>query len=444
VAWARGQIFVANYDGDSISVFSRDAAGDVAPSRTILGQIGDGPHQIAIRHGADELFVANNLAYSVAVYDLASGTLKRVISGRSTGLIRPTGIAVDDVNEEIYVANDLGGTVTVYEIWAAGDVSPKRTIRSASIARPVGIAVDLAHDEIVVANYGSGRESIAIFERLSEGDSLPKRTIEGSNTALNLPQGVAVDPIHDEIVVANSAFFWPDRGSILTFPRTADGDVAPIRTLAGSATQLCNPIGVALDLATSELVVANSNFGLGSCAQSVTTYGRTASGNTAPQRTVAGSLTALEHPASVAITSASEVKVTSRPASPSVRAGDEVVYTVATAARGGPVFDVVLTDRLPRGFAWSLRGNDASSCTLSAAPDSNLTCSFGDLAKDESRAVLVSAVSTTGECDGITNRATVSYHDGTARMTSVSPPGRITIRCRSFAKRGTAAPRGGF
>ena len=34
--WAQGQIFVTNYTGDSITVYSRKATGDVAPLYTAL------------------------------------------------------------------------------------------------------------------------------------------------------------------------------------------------------------------------------------------------------------------------------------------------------------------------------------------------------------------------------------------------------------------------
>src|SRR4029079_11035781 len=87
-ALAQGQIFVANYTGDSITIYPRSAAGPVAPSLAIPTQLGDGPHQLAINHRAGELIVANNIAYSMAVYDLATGARKRTISGPSTGLVR--------------------------------------------------------------------------------------------------------------------------------------------------------------------------------------------------------------------------------------------------------------------------------------------------------------------------------------------------------------------
>jgi hypothetical protein len=423
--WAQGQIFVTNYGGNSITVYSRAAAGDVAPSYTIPGQLGDGPHQVAINHGAGELIVANNLPYSVAIYDWATGVRKRTIMGPSTGLVRPTGVAVDEVNGEIYIANDFGSSLTVYDAQATGDASPKRTIQSPYLAGSVGVAIDLTHDEIVVAGYGY--HSIATFDRLADGQPLPKRLIIGPATTLNKPQGIALDLVSDEILVANSNFFTPDFGAILAFRRTADGDAAPNRHLEGSATQLCNPMSVALDLSTNEVVVANSNFGAGSCPQSVATFSRTAEGNVAPKRIIAGALTELSYPVSAAITSVSSLTVKVKATQSNVTAGTGVSYSITATANGGPVFNVSLADTLPAGLNWSVGGADASACGL--APGGKLTCSFANIAKGATKAILASAIATTGSCPGIANLATASYNDGTAVVTAASSSAKITIKC---------------
>ena len=36
-AWGAEELFVANYDGDSVTVYGRTAAGDTAPLRTLAG-----------------------------------------------------------------------------------------------------------------------------------------------------------------------------------------------------------------------------------------------------------------------------------------------------------------------------------------------------------------------------------------------------------------------
>jgi hypothetical protein len=53
--------------------------------------------------------------------------------------------------------------------------------------------------------------------------------------------GVAVDPVNDEIVVANE-----DNDSITVYPRTASGNVSPLRTIQGPATGLSGAVDVAV------------------------------------------------------------------------------------------------------------------------------------------------------------------------------------------------------
>lgn len=78
---ASGNVYAANYNSNSITVYGPTANGNVAPDRTI--------------------------------------------SGSNTGLKQPTGVAVDAFGN-VYVLN-AGGIVTVYDAGANGNVSPKYT-----------------------------------------------------------------------------------------------------------------------------------------------------------------------------------------------------------------------------------------------------------------------------------------------------------------------------
>ena len=53
--------------------------------------------------------------------------------------------------------------------------------------------------------------------------------------------------------------FAANRGadSVTVHARSANGDVAPVRTLSGPATGLNGPIGLAVDLLNNELFVTN-------------------------------------------------------------------------------------------------------------------------------------------------------------------------------------------
>ena len=80
--------------------------------------------------------------------------------------------------------------------------------------------------------------------------------------------------------------------SVLTFPLTASGNVAPAATLAGGNTNLSAPRGIALN--GSEFFV--SNFG----DNSIRVYSGT-SGNLNPIRTIIGANTGLSLPDNLAV-----------------------------------------------------------------------------------------------------------------------------------------------
>jgi len=106
--------------------------------------------------------------------------------------------------------------------------------------------------------------------------------------------GLAGGPLRawaqDELFVANDG-----TNSITVYTRTASGDTAPLRTLSGALTGLSSPRGVVVDLVNNELVVTNGGN------HSITVYTRTASGDTAPLRTLSGALTGLSTPRGVVV-----------------------------------------------------------------------------------------------------------------------------------------------
>ena len=86
------------------------------------------------------------------------------------------------------------------------------------------IAYDEIHDEIYVTQqFGQG---ILVFRGAATGEEPPVRVINGSKTQLIAPDRLAVDPVHDEIYV-------PEGVKLLVYPRTANGNVAPIRVITG-------------------------------------------------------------------------------------------------------------------------------------------------------------------------------------------------------------------
>jgi len=426
-AWAQeqGQVFVSNYNGDTVTMYPLNATGNTAPALTVLDPPNARPYHIAINHRLAEVIVANNQAYSISIYNRSTGQPKRTIAGPSTGINRPTGVAIDEVHGEIYVANDWGQSITVYDELAAGDVPPKRTITYPLMLALEGLAVDPFNNEIVVAEYGN--QSILTFDRLANGQTNPKRAIYGAG--LFLPGGIALTDT--EILVTNYSFQEANRGAILAFNRSDSGFLAaPLRKLEGSSTGLCNPTSVAIDFKNDKIVVVNANFANGTCAPSVTTYPRTWIGDAdiAPVRKIAGASTTLNYPVSASIYYGATLSVSNKPSSTSVSPGGTVTFNLTISANGGKILGATFADTLPTNglLTWNVGGTDAGAC-LPLAGGNQLICAFGDLEKGQSRTVQVSAK--VSSCSGsISNQAAVQYNDGSAVLMGASPVS--TVKCK--------------
>ena len=262
-----GDIYAVNNDTvDTLVIFSRQAKGNVPPSRELATP--HGTFGIAVDEAAQEMFLTIQHDSAVVVY--RKGAVKdeapiRLLQGDRTMLADPHGIALDTKNNLMYVTNH-------------GSVSSRRTDvpNTGTLGRGENKPNWPLGQEVAVP--GSGRHeppSITVYRRDARGDVAPLRVIRGPKTLFNWPTGIAVDPDREELFISN------DNGDeILVFRASAEGDVAPIRVLKGPKTQIKNPTGLYLDLKNNELWVAN--FG----NHTATVYARTASGDTPPLRVI--------------------------------------------------------------------------------------------------------------------------------------------------------------
>jgi hypothetical protein len=226
---AEGEIYVSDQQSNEILVFARDVVGDVRPIRTIVGA--------------------------------------------KTLLHYPSGMAIDEKGL-LYVANQEYSSVEIFAHDANGNVAALRRITGIAtmLNNPIDVALGPA-DEIYVENAdGSSGETINVYGPQSEGNVAPLRTIGGSNSNIGRSMSIAVDE-SGEVYAAHTPN--GDLGAIVVFAANASGNVAPVRTISGSLTQL-SPLG--LTLAHGTLYVTNSN--------DITEYPQTANGNVAPTLTV--------------------------------------------------------------------------------------------------------------------------------------------------------------
>jgi DNA-binding beta-propeller fold protein YncE len=240
--------------------------------------------QIGVAWAQSELFVLNE-SVNVSIYPrTANGNVapSRTIFGPATGLNSPVGLAVDSLNNEITVANG-GASITVYALSAGGNVPPLRTIAgpsSTGLAGAFAVVVDTVNNELTVLTPNGGGV-VTVYARTANGNVAPLRSISGAATGMDTPRGLALDIVNDELFVANFD------NSITVYARTANGNAVPKRTLVGAATGLNAPRGLVVDSVNNELIVANA------VGPSVTVYSRGASQNTAPLRTISGAATGL-------------------------------------------------------------------------------------------------------------------------------------------------------
>src|SRR5690606_29448195 len=121
----------------------------------------------------------------------------------------------------------------------------------------------------------------------------PTRRIAGPATGLGrFVAGMDLDPVRGElyVLVANAN----ESASIQVFPATANGDVAPLRSISGPATLLFNAGDIDFDAARDEVLVASGSYN--APAARLLAFPRLASGDAAPVRAISGAATGVVAP----------------------------------------------------------------------------------------------------------------------------------------------------
>jgi hypothetical protein len=123
---------------------------------------------------------------------------------------------------------------------------------------------------------------IAAFARLANGNVAPVRSIAGQATMISrADHDLQYNPVTDEFVNAN-----PEAQSIMTFRGDSNGEASPIRIIQGPHTQIGFPNhGIGLDNVHNEIFVVDKEY--------ILVFPRTATGDVAPLRVIRGPNTLL-------------------------------------------------------------------------------------------------------------------------------------------------------
>ena len=237
-------LIVSDFYGQKIHIFSRDSRGDVAPLRSFSNVFLGQPRNVAVAAAQNEYIVIDaNFIFA----------FPRGASGAATAL-----------------------RMTSYD--------------PALVQNLNGLAYRSSSDEIFVGDYydiGGGQYAgeILIFPRTIAGAPVTTRRIAGPATQMgSWIADIHYNPSTDELYVLTGAN--DGSGSVLTFAAGANGDVAPIRRIAGAATGMVNAAGLGFDDNSNELLVASGSFN--AAPPHILGFPRTATGNVAPSRNISG------------------------------------------------------------------------------------------------------------------------------------------------------------
>jgi hypothetical protein len=259
---------------DVLYVYAADASGNLAALRVLnppaLGQ----PRKIAVSTEHDELYTTFS-GCCIATYDRtasgnAAGASRYIQWGGSSGSVTrlnyPYAVAWRAASEELIVVdNGSGGgagVILFFDRLAADNAAPGRTIEGDQTLLDVHantLAYDASHDEIfVIAQVDSSTNRIVVFDASASGNTPPKRSIEGASTLLAGASAIDYDA-HQDLLYVTAGGYASLPARLLAFPRTADGDVAPARSVCGPQLP-GEPIGVAIVPSADEIFGGGFDF----------------------------------------------------------------------------------------------------------------------------------------------------------------------------------------
>jgi hypothetical protein len=226
--------------------------------------------------------------------------------------------------ETLPPAHRLEGAVRVYAADADSAATPIRVLagEATQLSQPVDVGFDHRGD-IYVVNTNTGRlqpGSVTVYDASAQGDVAPRRTIAGPHTGLHLPIKLAL-AAGDTLYVLN-AYSWnkfgTDEVTVTVYPPGASGDLVPLRTLvvkrgrasAGARRGLGDPHALAVDDRGFIYIAMSGGWRDGG---TVAVYPPGAAGDAAPMRLLGGRGTGLRVPQGVALSDRDELYVTNAP-----------------------------------------------------------------------------------------------------------------------------------
>lgn len=287
---------------DTVMRFTDAQSGNVAPASKLGGATSGlvSAKDLAWLQSSRELYVSDFWGQAIRVYNTLSGDPAPVRSITSSSLGQPRHLVlVPQHNELIVITSQL--FISTYALDANGTPAQVRQIGAfpnpiSGLDNPSGLAYNPATDEIYVGDYyvdgeAVTRAEVRVFPRTASGDVAPTRIIAGSNTLMGTyTVDLEFNPVNSEIYVLTDAPTYDDPYIVSTFAANASGNIAPTRRIFGSNAAMVNAGSVAFDSLNNQLIVT-SDTNNSPTLPGLLFWPRTANGNVAPSKIIRGDQT---------------------------------------------------------------------------------------------------------------------------------------------------------
>ena len=188
---ANNQIYVSNYNGNSISII--DATTNEVVDRIYYGPslvheysfLGYFPYQFEFNPSNKQMYFANTGADSVLVIDSSTNDVIETISVGD----HPVDLLFNPINDNIYVANARSDYITVI------DSSTNDVIETISVGdQPYQLEFNPNNNDIYVSNFGSN--TISVIDSLTHD-------LETNIPGINAPRSLEFNPANNHMYVLN-------------------------------------------------------------------------------------------------------------------------------------------------------------------------------------------------------------------------------------------------
>ena len=269
---------------------------------------------VAVDSDSNMLVVSDENMFRIMEYDRREDTPprarltepKRIISGTNTKAEMICGVYIDPKTKEIYALNgDTQNWMPVFSTDARGNVAPNRALNIPG--HPFQMAADEEKQLLYMTIQSDNK--IVVYRKQASGGEKPLRTIQGNDTQLADPHGLALDLKSKLIFVSNfgnavlrgapgsGRFGKFEPPSITVYPMEGSGNINPLRTIQGPKTLMNWPAHMAFHEERQELFVAND------ADNSIVVFRAGDQGDVAPIRVIKGPKTGIKSPPGIALDS---------------------------------------------------------------------------------------------------------------------------------------------